>query len=113
MTGARSSPADPLGLLADDGEYPGVAWCRRDARDLSSVSVTTADAVRRRIPQLTASSIRLAAVTFADVGLPADSLTQVRICPHGLPRAGSPSDGRQAALRLACSSRIAMLNSRS
>lgn len=23
-------PADPFGLLADDGEHPGVAWCRRD-----------------------------------------------------------------------------------
>ena len=59
------STADPLGLLADDGEDPGVAW-RRGDRGKHLVQGFGHDRGRRPLPdtQLTPSSTRFAEVTF-------------------------------------------------
>jgi hypothetical protein len=69
-----SAPADPLGLLADDGEEPGIAWCRRDGGEHLVQGLghdrrrrASPDTPRRRFVDQAGRGHR------PDVGLPADA----------------------------------------
>jgi hypothetical protein len=80
---APSASADPLGLLADDSENPGIAWHRRNGGK-HLVQCLGHDRRRRASPDTPGNRLvdQVGRGHRPDVGLPADALAEVRVRPH-------------------------------
>jgi hypothetical protein len=96
---SMSAPADSLGLLTDDGEDPGIAWCCRDSGE-HLVQYLGHHRRCRSSPDTPASRFvdQAGRGHLQDVGLPADALAQVHIRPHELTRAVGQFEGRLPGL---------------
>ena len=94
--------ADPFGLLADDGEHSGIArYCCHGGEHL--VQCLGHHGRCRASPDAPASRFvdQVGCGHLPHVGLSADALAQVRVCPHGLAHAVGQfeGDGREHVVK--------------